>query len=99
MSTNVVRAPQTTEIGARLRICVAIGLAALALVAAVLVFSSDDSPTVSGAAVRTGGGPNEAATAGAVGRGSAQAYEAPSGIRSDPRDGSVERPEPNLLPK
>jgi hypothetical protein len=60
MSTSVVRAPQPSGIGAPVRISVAIALVALALVGAVLVFSSNDSPTVTGAAVRTDGGPDEA---------------------------------------
>jgi hypothetical protein len=69
MTTEVLRAPRTTGIGAWLRISVAIGLLALALVGAVLVFSSDDSSTVPNAAVRAGSGPDDAAVAKGVASG------------------------------
>lgn len=99
MSTTVVRAPQTTGVGEWLPISVAIGLIALALVGAVLVFSSDDSPIVSGAAVRSGGGPDEARIADAVSRGSGESNDVPPGSGVTMGRTPYAVPEPNLLQK
>lgn len=98
MATNVVQAPQTSEIPAWLRISVAIGLVALVLVGAALVLSSYDSPTVSGADVRAAGRPDEATVAVSVSAGRAVFPAHPDEARIADAV-SRETPEPNLLPK
>ena len=107
MTTNVVP-PQAIGFGARRLIYIVIGLVALALVAAALALSGNDSSSTSGTAVRTDSTPNEAAVGVAIGRTFAPVH--PGGATDAPDDVpagsgvSLGRtpyyvPEPNLLPK
>ena len=99
MSSNILHAPRTIGFGGRRLIYIAIGLVAVALVVVALASSGGPSTTSSPVIGRTVPPtlPDEAGTAGAIGRTSDDAVPPGSGIPFG--RGRVPVPEPNLLPK